>query len=76
MKDNVTYQVIVRNAVNTKWTASVGNTSVIIPENVLEEGNYYMTINAQSIYGDVLFQNSSYCSVSNISSSSVSFYVE
>ena len=74
--DNVVYQVIIRNSLSVKWLASVKSNYVIIPANSLESGTYYLTINAQNIYGDVLFETYNYYSVSNCSSASISFCIE
>ena len=74
--DNVVYQVIIRNSLSAKWLASVKSNYVIIPVNSLEPGTYYLTINAQNIYGDVLFETYNYYSVSNCSSASISFCIE
>ncbi len=73
---DVSYQVIVKNATSTKWTASVNGCSVTVPANVLDGGTYYLCINAQKSYGDMYYQSEDFYSVSNISSSSVSFCVE
>jgi len=73
---NVNYQVLVKNALNTKWTASINNCNIIIPANTLDAGNYYLYINAQKSYGDLFFETENYYSVSNISSSAITFTVQ
>lgn len=74
--DNVNYQVIIKDTVSTKWTASTDNCNITIPENALSNGTYYLMINAQKSYGDLYYETKPYFSVSNISSSSVSFCIE
>lgn len=76
LKEGVTYQVIVKNALNIKWMDSVSSSTVVIPENVLAKGSYYIFINAQESFGDIFYSTNNYYSVSNISSSTVSFSVE
>ncbi len=74
--ENITYQVLVKNTLITKWSASVKNCNVIIPSNTLEDGAYYLVINAQKSYGDIFYDTEDFYSVSNISSATVSFCLE
>lgn len=75
-KEELIYQVIIKNALNVKWASSVSSSTIIVPESVLEKGNYYLIISAQKSYGDIFYDLYPYYSVSNISSSTVSFCVE
>lgn len=74
--ENITYQVIVKDALNTKWSSSVKNCNVIIPSMALKSGSYYLVVNAQKSYGDIFYDEEDFYSVSNISSSTISFCVE
>lgn len=74
--ENVNYQIVIKNSSGTKWASSENKNSIIIPESVLSEGVYYLVISAQKSFGDLYFETASYYSVSNISSSTVSFCLE
>lgn len=72
---NVVYRVEIQNGMNTVFSKSTQATTMVIPENILEEkSSYYLTITAHQSYGDIYFQKDEYYSSSSIKSSGFSFY--
>lgn len=68
------YLVEIKNSFETVYSASTENTTVFIPENVLKVSNiYYVKVQAQKVYGNILFDDTDYYSISVIESSNLSF---
>lgn len=71
--ENIVYTVSINTSANTIWTKSTNANSVSIPAKTLNNGIYFLKISAQKIYGDPLFRDTNYYSVSEISGSNFSF---
>lgn len=75
--DDVVYYVTVKDSLGTVYSVSTEQTHIIIPASTLKsEQNYYVTVQAQKINGDPLFQNVCYYSLATCQSSQVGFLVE
>lgn len=73
---DIVYQVQVRSAASVKWSSSCSLPSIEVPADVLTEGTYYLQIIAQWISGDAVYEKEDYYSLSAVTSSSLSFFVE
>lgn len=73
--DDCIFKVIIRNATDTIFESSTNNTTIEIPANTLNNDSqiYYLKIQQQKIYGDLLFEKQQYYSVSIISTDNYIF---
>jgi len=72
---NTVYQVSIRTSLQILYTVVTEDMTVTIPENTLEPGSYLVSIRAQKICGDPLFNGFNYYSVSAENSMDVAFNV-
>lgn len=75
--ENCTYKITIKTPAKVLYEVSTNNKTIEIPANTIPAGtNYvYLQIQQQKLYGDILFQNANYYSVSVYSTGSINFNV-
>jgi hypothetical protein len=73
--EGAVYQVSIRTSLVSVYAKTTEDLTISIPENTLSAANYTISIQAQKIYGDPLYHDMNYCSVSSISSTDIGFNV-
>lgn len=74
---NCTYIVSIRTATETVYSVSTQNSTVYLPPETLSNGlNYYVKIQAQKSYGDILYNKENYYSVNVLDSINLGFSCE
>lgn len=76
--DNCTYKVTVRSPVKVLYESTTNNKTLELPANTIPAGtNYvYLQIQQQKSFGDIIFQDFDYYSVSVYSTENISFNVQ
>lgn len=75
--EDITYKIIIKDAIREVFSASTKSNTVIIPKDVLSKAkNYYVNIEAQKSFGDIFYRECNFYSVSICSGNSLGFLVE
>lgn len=76
--DDCTYKVIIRTPLKVLYEISTNNKTIEVPANIIPAGTsyVYLQIQQQKSYGDILFEDADYYSVSVFSTGNISFNVQ
>ena len=74
--DDAVYRISFKKAVETVYSISTENNTLLVPAFVFEPGDYYVCIKCQKTLGDLFYKTSDYYSSFCVSSNNLSFSVE
>lgn len=76
--ENCTYKITIKTPLKTLYESTTNNKTIELPANIIPAGTtyVYLQIQQQKSYGDVLYENANYFSVSVYSTSNITFNVQ